>query len=110
MKSVQFILFAVLLGLAGLAGLAQAGQAAAHQEHASLIGKLDVPLLDVLSGRGESHAAGSVVAPCKTCRPDLSHVPEPKGWTLYLLGCGFLVYQLRRRRKKQDAWDLNKKY
>lgn len=36
----------------------------------------------------------------------ISHVPEPEGWTMLMMGLGFVVYQIRRRRKKDASWDL----
>lgn len=35
-----------------------------------------------------------------------SHVPEPQGWAMMLLGAGFVVYQVRRRKRPSESWDL----
>jgi len=36
----------------------------------------------------------------------MSHVPEPEGWAMMLMGVGFVVYQVRRRKRARESWDL----
>lgn len=36
----------------------------------------------------------------------VSHVPEPEGWAMMLMGAGFVFYQVRRRKNKRRPWDL----
>lgn len=36
----------------------------------------------------------------------VSHVPEPEGWAMMLMGAGFVVYQVRRRKRARESWDL----
>ncbi|MGZ3241902.1 MAG: PEP-CTERM sorting domain-containing protein [Burkholderiaceae bacterium] len=36
----------------------------------------------------------------------MSHVPEPEGWAMMLLGAGFVIFQVRRRRRARESWDL----
>lgn len=38
----------------------------------------------------------------------VSHVPEPEGWAMMLMGAGFVFYQVRRRKRARKAWDLRK--
>lgn len=37
---------------------------------------------------------------------ETSHRPEPEAWSMMILGAGFLVYQVRRRKRARAAWDL----
>lgn len=36
----------------------------------------------------------------------MSHVPEPEGWAMMVLGVGFVIFQVRRRRRARESWDL----
>ncbi len=35
-----------------------------------------------------------------------SPVPEPDGWAMMLMGLGFVIYQVRRRKQSRKSWDL----
>jgi len=37
----------------------------------------------------------------------VSDVPEPEGWAMMLMGAGLIVYQIRRRKRARESWDLH---
>jgi hypothetical protein len=37
---------------------------------------------------------------------ETSRRPEPEAWSMIILGAGFVVYQIRRRKRVRAAWDL----
>jgi hypothetical protein len=51
-----------------------------------------------------SAAQTSAAAPLRLEARKMSHVPEPEGWAMLLVGAGFVVYQVRRRKRSRDSW------
>lgn len=37
-----------------------------------------------------------------------SDVPEPGGWSMLLVGLGLVIFQVRRRSKRNKSWDESK--
>ncbi|MEC5218878.1 hypothetical protein RCH09_003853 [Actimicrobium sp. GrIS 1.19] len=67
----------------------------------------------LLAGSSLANAAAVAVTPDVKAAPlhlearKMSHVPEPEGWAMLVLGVGFVVYQVRRRKRSRDSWKSN---
>jgi len=113
MKFVQHLFFYVLLGAASVAGASEIdspshGVNNENNERFSQQSR-DVEYRKAVFGSAENFALKATKAALEgDLRSErISHVPEPEGWTMLVLGLGFVLYQIRRRRKKNAAWDIS---
>lgn len=118
-KKIRLLVIAITLGAAGWA---HAGTPPIQIESTSFARQIVVDgdagvSAYVKAGTFSSNSDKSVVQDFNVTRVRVpyylvsgrvSHVPEPEGWAMMLLGVGFVFYQVRRRKRARRAWDLRK--
>lgn len=117
MKKIQFLIIAMTLGMSCFAQAAEAGAQTEEQNLASEI-VLHGAALSGVDPHAASFQVNTVVPLMRDIRvarsaaslylvsERASHVPEPEGWVMMLMGAGFVVYQVRRRKRARASWDL----
>lgn len=107
MKKFRFLVIAVTLGIAGwvhaATPLPRANASAAATDATATAASFSVNAAQPLA---QDFNFTKVNVPYYLESGRASHVPEPEGWAMMLMGAGFVVYQVRRRKRARESWDL----